>query len=221
MNGPRHGGLSEFGREVVREMNRLGMMVDVSHAADAVFWEVMELSSAPPIASHSSARAVHDHPRNLSDDMLRAIAARGGVVQVNSLGRYIAPLPEIPERQTALADMGRRLAEGPGAPEERLEEFWQRLTELNAQYPPPLATVADFADHIDHIVGVVGVKYVGIGADFDGGGGVEGMRDVSEIANLTHELLRRGYSEEDLQKIWGENLLRVMTNVQAAAAAGR
>jgi membrane dipeptidase len=216
-NGPLHNGLSEFGREVVGEMNRLGIMVDVSHASDQVFWDVLELSTAPPIASHSSARAVHDHPRNLTDDMLRAIAARGGVVQVNTLGSYIATLPQIPERQAALAAMGRQLTTGPGSPDEKMEQFWQAMGEINAKYPPPLATLAIVADHIDHMVDVMGIDHVGVGADFDGGGGVNGMIDVSEIGNLTHELLRRGYSEDDLRKIWSDNLLRVMAQVQGLA----
>jgi membrane dipeptidase len=214
---PMYGGLSEFGRQVVREANRLGMMVDVSHASDDVFWQVMELSSAPPIASHSSARAVYDHPRNLTDDMLRAIAERGGVVQVNSLGNYIADLPQSPERQAALGQMGRALAAEPGPPDAKLEKFWTTMGAINADYPPTLASLSDLADHVDHLVEVMGVDHVGVGADFDGGGGVAGMYDVSEIGNLTAELLRRGYSEDDLRKIWGENLLRVMTEVQALA----
>jgi len=205
----------------VGEMNRLGIMVDVSHASDQVFWDVLELSTAPPIASHSSARAVHDHPRNLTDDMLRAIAALGGVVQVNTLGNYIAKLPQNPERQAALAAMGRELATGPGSPDEKLERFWEAMGDINARYPPTLATVSIVADHLDHLVEVMGIDYVGVGADFDGGGGVDGMIDVSEIPNLTHELLRRGYSEADLRKIWSENLLRVMTQVQALAIGGQ
>ena len=215
--GPKYQGLSEFGRAVVRESNRLGIMVDVSHASDDVFWQVIELSSAPPIASHSSARAVYDHPRNLTDDMLRAIAERGGVVQVNSLSGYIADLPANPERAAAFGKIGRAVASVDGPPEAKMEAFWTAMSEINAQYPAPLAPLSVVANHLDHLVQVMGIDHVGVGADFDGGGGVEGMNDVSEIPNLTAELLRRGYSEEDLRKIWGENLLRVMAQVQAMA----
>ncbi|MDJ0926632.1 MAG: dipeptidase [Gammaproteobacteria bacterium] len=215
--GPLHGGLSEFGREVVREMNRLGIMVDVSHAADSTFWDILEVTTAPPIASHSSARAVHDHPRNLSDDMLQALAERGGVVQVNALSNYVAALDVSPERQAALAEMGRELASMSGGRRANRDRFWAALIDINERYPPPLATLSELVDHIDHLVAVMGIDHVGVGADFDGGGGVDGMYDVSEIGNLTQELLKRGYTEADIQKIWSGNLLRVMAEVQRAA----
>ena len=216
--GPLHGGLSELGKQAVKEMNRAGIMVDVSHASDAAFWDMLKLSTTPPMASHSSARAVYDHPRNMTDDMLKAIAERGGVVQVNTLGSYIAELVNSPERQAALDEMREELraAQG-GSREQALERFWLAMGAVNAKYPPPLATLDDVADHIDHMVAVMGVDHVGVGADFDGGGGVAGMYDVSEIGNLTAELLRRGYSESDIEKIWGGNLLRVLTEVEAMA----
>ena len=193
-----HGGLSELGQQMVREMNRAGIMVDVSHASDKTFWDMLETSSAPVIASHSSARAVYDHPRNLTDDMLRAIADSGGVVQVNSLSGYLADLEISEGRRKAMAEMGRAMVEAREAGDDSMEEFWQIMGKANVEYPPPLATVADVADHIDHMVSIMGIDHVGFGADFDGGGGVEGMYDASEIGNLTLELLRRGYSEEDL-----------------------
>ena len=216
-NGPLHGGLSERGKQVVREMNRAGIMVDVSHASDAAFWDMLELSTTPPMASHSSARGVYDHPRNMTDDMLKAIAERGGVVQVNTLGSYITKLVNSPERQAALDEMREELRAAQGPREAALDRFWLAMGAVNARYPPPLATLTDVADHIDHMVAVMGVDHVGVGADFDGGGGVQGMYDVSEIGNLTHELLRRGYSEADIAKIWGGNLLRVLTEVEAMA----
>ena len=217
-SGPLHGGLSKRGREAVREMNRAGIMVDVSHASDATFWDMMEVSSTPPIASHSSARAVYDHPRNMTDDMLRAIARRGGVVQVNTLSSYIADLKNSPERQAALDEMRAELrADATASAGGAMERFWLAMGAVNARFPPPLATLADVADHIDHMVDVMGIDHVGVGADFDGGGGVSGMYDVSEIGNLTAELLKRGYSETDIAKIWGGNLLRVLDLVESQA----
>ncbi len=215
--GPIHGGLSDLGKQVVKEMNRAGMMVDVSHASDAAFWDMLKLSTTPPMASHSSARAVYDHPRNMTDDMLKAIAERGGVVQVNTLGAYIAELVNSPERQAALDEMREELRAAQGPREQALDRFWLAMGAVNAKYPPPLATLDDVADHIDHMVSVMGIDHVGVGADFDGGGGVAGMYDVSEIGNLTAELLRRGYSESDIEKIWSGNLLRVLTEVEAMA----
>jgi membrane dipeptidase len=212
-----HGGLSDLGRQMVREMNRAGIMVDVSHASDETFWDMVETSSAPVIASHSSARAIYDHPRNLTDEMLRAIAETGGVVQVNTLSDYLADLELSEGRRNAMAEMGRAMAAARKSGDDSMEAFWQALGRANAEFPPPLATVADVADHIDHMVAVMGIDHVGVGADFDGGGGVDGMYDASEIGNLTLELLRRGYSEEDLAKIWSGNLLRVMDEVQALA----
>ena len=219
-SGALHDGLSDFGRDVVAEMNRLGIIVDVSHVADSTFWDVLESSTAPPIASHSSARAVYDHPRNLTDEQLRAIAERGGVVQVNSLGNYIAKLEVDPGRAQALGQMGRELAAMPGSDSDKIERFWTLMSDINAKFLPKLATLSDLADHIDHLVQVMGINHVGIGADFDGGGGVAEMNHVGEIPNLTTELLRRGYSEADLAKIWSGNLLRVMATVQALADEG-
>jgi len=214
-----HGGLSELGRQMVKEMNRAGIMVDVSHASDDTFWDMLETSSAPVIASHSSARAIYDHPRNLTDEMLRAIADKGGVVQVNTLSDYLADLVISEGRRKAMAEMGRAMAAARESGDDSMEAFWQALGRANAEFPPPLATVSDVADHVDHMVSVMGIDHVGVGADFDGGGGVEGMYDASEIGNLTFELLRRGYSEQDLAKIWSGNLLRVMADVQAQASS--
>jgi membrane dipeptidase len=212
-----HGGLSELGREMIREMNRAGIMVDVSHASDETFWDMLETSAAPVIASHSSARAIYDHPRNLTDDMLRALAEKGGVAQVNTLSDYLADLVISEGRRKAMAEMGRAMAAAREAGDDSMEVFWQAVGRANVEFPPPLATVSDVADHIDHMVAIMGIDHVGVGADFDGGGGVEGMFDASEIGNLTFELLQRGYSEEDLGKIWSGNLLRVMSEVQALA----
>jgi membrane dipeptidase len=216
--GPEHGGLSELGRLVIQEMNRLGMMVDISHISDDAAWQAIELSKAPVIASHSSAYAVYPHPRNLNDDLLRKIAETGGVVQMNMLGGYLADLPVQPERQQALREwrnqFGRRIS---ALPPERQDEAVRARAAIDRQFPPALVSLDVVMDHIDHVVKVAGIDHIGIGADFDGGGGVEGCNDVSEIPNITRALLARGYSEEDIGKIWSGNALRVMRANEAVA----
>ena len=167
-----HGGLSAFGREVVREMNRLGIIIDVSHASERAFFDVLETSTHPVIASHSSAYSLHPHPRNLTDEQLEALAARGGVVQVCLYNHF-------------LAKDGK-------------------------------ATLRDAIAHIDHVVRLVGIDHVGIGTDFDGDENQQlpGCRGANELINLTVELLRRGYTADDLEKLWGGNFARVMEQVQ-------
>lgn len=213
-----HGGLSAFGEEVVAEMNRLGIMVDVSHTSHAAQLHAMRVSRAPVIASHSSARALADHPRNMSDEALLALKENGGVAQMVALGGYVKVRPEFDEARRALmAEFGiQRRADFQNLSEEQRAAYQARLDELNAQYPP--ATVSDFVDHIDHAVNLIGVDHVGISSDFDGGGGVVGWNDASETFNVTLELVRRGYSEEDIRKIWGGNLLRVWREVERVAA---
>ena len=216
-NGPEHDGLSELGEAVVREMNRLGIMVDVSHASDDVFYDAIALSKAPIIATHSNARAVTDHNRNMSDEMLKLMADNGGVVQLTMLSSYLRDIPENPEREAAFAELRATLKPaGEMTPEERTA-MRQAFNELNAKYPNPAANVQHAVDHIDHIVKVAGIDHVGIGCDFDGGGGIDGVFDVSEVMNITIELVRRGYSEQDIEKIWGGNLLRVFEQVQSVA----
>ena len=168
-----HNGLSEYGRKVVKELNRLGIMVDMSHAGDKSFYDALELSKAPIIASHSSCRAICNHPRNLTDEQIVALAKKGGVMQICIYDHF-------------LSNDG-------------------------------IASVKTIADHIDHVVNLVGVDYVGIGTDFDGGGGVPGCNGTNEIINLTCELIRRGYGDGDLKKIWGENFLRVLDEVKKIA----
>jgi membrane dipeptidase len=232
-NPPRNGGLSAFGKQVVAEMNRLGMMVDVSHSAPSTFWDVVKLSKAPIIASHSGCRAVNDVDRNLDDDQLRAVAKGGGVVQIVALGSYLKA--DSPERAEAIRALrteiglpagGRGRMGGPPAqamtPEQQAEAqkrraaFMERMREIDAKFPP--ATLKDFADHLDHAVKVAGIDHVGIGTDFDGGGGILGFNDASEAPNVTEELVRRGYSESDIEKIWGGNLLRVWRAVEQVGA---
>ncbi len=209
-----HNGLSAFGLTVVEEMNRLGMMVDVSHASDKAFYDVLEASSKPVIASHSCARALCDNPRNLTDDQLRAIAANGGVVQMCILNEYVkTPAPNAP-RDSAFRVLRNKYRQFKNMTEAQNKAAWQEWQQIDEQFPQTMATVSDVVDHIDHMVKVAGIDHVGIGTDFDGGGGVEGCFDVSEMKNITQELIRRGYSDADIAKIWGENLLRVFRAAQ-------
>jgi membrane dipeptidase len=188
-----HDGLTEFGKDVVREMNRLGMMVDISHVADKTFWDALEVSKAPIFASHSSCRALADVPRNMTDEMIVALAKKGGVVQINFSCGFLK----------AGAGGGR------GRSQEKAPEG-------------PRATLADVVAHIDHVKQIAGVGAVGIGSDFDGIGCTpEGLDDVSKFPNLTRALLEKGYSAEDIRKIYGANLLRVMRGVEQAADQSR
>ena len=215
--GPEHGGISPLGASVVEEMNRLGIMVDVSHGSDDTFYDAIELSKAPIIATHSNARTVTDHPRNMSDDMLRLIAKNGGVVQLTMLSDYLRNAPENPERDSALESLRASLKPSNEMTEDERKLARDQLRKIRAQYPDPLATVKNAVDHIDHIVRIAGIDHVGIGCDFDGGGGIDGVFDVSGVMNITIELARRGYSEQDIEKIWSGNILRVFTEVQAIA----
>ncbi|MDX9928867.1 MAG: dipeptidase [Bacteroidales bacterium] len=214
-NGSEHDGLSAFGEEVVAEMNRLGIMVDVSHISDASFYDVIRLSKAPVIASHSSCRAICENPRNLDDDMLLALKENGGVIQICILGNYlIGPNPELEARNAQI----RAKYEGLGelTPEQRS----QMRDELNAarRELQKVANVSDAVDHIDHVVQVIGIDHVGVGTDFDGGGGVEGCRTVADMKNITIELVRRGYSKKEIEKIWGGNFMRVFREVERIAS---
>ena len=215
--GPEHNGLSAFGEQVVREMNRLGIMVDVSHASDDVFFDAIAISEAPIIATHSNARTVTEHDRNMSDEMLRLMAENGGVVQLTLLSSYLRDDPPNPERSAALQELRSSMKNVSSMTLEERAERRLAFNEINKKFPTPLATVEDVVDHIDHMVSVAGIDHVGIGCDFDGGGGIDGVFDASEVMNITIELVRRGYSEEDIEKIWGKNVMRVFEEVQRVA----
>jgi membrane dipeptidase len=215
-SGPEHGGLSAFGEEVVREMNRTGMLIDVSHISDESFYDVLELTKAPVIASHSSCRALCESPRNLNDDMLQALKKNGGVIQICLLSEYLKqpePNPEFDAKVQELREKWQQMGE---LTDEQREQRWREFSGLKDKYVKR-ATVADAVNHIQHAVDVIGIDYVGIGSDFDGGGGIEGCSDVSGMKNITRELIRRGYSREDIAKIWGGNFLRVMRQAHALA----
>jgi membrane dipeptidase len=210
-NPPEHRGLSAFGRDVVREMNRVGMMVDISHVSKDCMMQATAMSTKPVIASHSSTSALANVPRNMDDEQLRAVARNGGVVQIVAFAAYVKVDPA--EKRAAIDSVRRAMGVtgGRGAlaalsPEQR-DAYQRAIAAIEQRWPGP--TVADFVNHIDHAVKVIGIDHVGISSDFDGGGGVTGWRDAAETMNVTAELLRRGYTEEQIRKLWAENTLRV------------
>ncbi|MEE8559020.1 MAG: dipeptidase [Myxococcota bacterium] len=221
MPEPEHHGLTPFGEDVVRELNRLGMMVDVSHVSDETFWDVLRVTSAPVIASHSSCRAVTDHPRNLSDDMLRAVARNGGVVQINFYPGYIDEGVRESSRQLYL-----QLRPEIKSLRDRHDDdpvlLRRALRDLYRAHPFPRPPLDTLLDHFDHAIRVAGPDHVGIGADWDGVPSMpEGMEDVSHLPALTLGLLRRGHSKEAVLKVLGGNLLRVLERVEGVARRTR
>ena len=218
--GSEHDGVSAFGEEVITEMNRLGIMVDVSHVSKAAMLDAVRMSRAPVIASHSSTRALADTPRNMDDEQLLALGENGGVIQVVALGAFVSDTDrsrsaeirslrtEIGLNSDGAVDLADLLAS-------QRAEYARRMADIDQQWPP--VDVAMFVDHIDHAIEVIGIGHVGISSDFDGGGGVDGWNDASETLNVTLELVRRGYTEEEIAALWGGNLLRVLREVERVA----
>ena len=213
-----YGGLSDFGREVVAEMNRLGIIIDVSHASKNTMMQAVSLSEAPIIASHSGARALADESRNLDDEQLLALRDNGGVVHVVALDGFLKSVPEKDAAMSALREeMGlTTYAAFRNLSEEQRAEYESRVAELDERWPP--ADVKTWVDHVDYLVNLIGIDHVGVGTDFDGGGGIAGFNDASEAPNVTAELIRRGYSDEDIAKIWSGNFLRVLRENESVAA---
>ena len=233
-------GISPMGERVIAEMNRLGIMVDVSHPSKGSMLKAAELSKAPLIASHSAVRALANVPRNMDDEMLKALAKTDGVIQMVGFAGYIkTPKPDSPERAAALTALRtefgipepepRQASGAPGSTRAtqaaidalataRRASYNDKLADINKRLPAdPMATVKDFVNHIDYAVKLIGVDHVGISSDFDGGGGLADWRDAADTFNVTLELVRRGYTEEQIGKIWSGNLLRVMEKTQAVA----
>jgi membrane dipeptidase len=218
---PEHNGLTDFGKQVVREMNRLGMMVDISHVSDTTFYDALETSSAPIIASHSSCRALASAPRNMTDDMLRALAAKGGVVHINYYEGFLDS--GFQERQAALKDEMTQQ----DAIDESTPKFGDRtqngpaVRKINAARLAKLGRIplSELLDHFEHAVKIAGIDHVGLGSDFDGVDDMlpEGMEDISRMPNLVRGLMERGFSDDDILKILGGNTLRVMREVEQAA----
>ncbi len=232
-----HNGLSELGKEAVNQMNRLGIMIDVSHPSKEAMKQMIALSKAPIIASHSSARALCDHSRNLDDEQLKLMKANGGVVQAVAFSAYL-DIKKDSIRSAYMKNIHKKVSDSLGMEWYERTQF-RSLTQSQrdtfmANYPkvlnlgkilaakdpnaPEAVNVADFVDHVDYMVDLIGIDHVGISSDFDGGGGIEGWSDASETFNVTLELVKRGYTQEEIAKLWGENLLRVLDEVQAVAA---
>ena len=223
---PLHNGISEFGKKVVAEMNRLGIMCDVSHISEKSFWDLIEISKAPIIASHSGCSALNPVNRNLTDEQLNALKKNGGVIQIVALGGFLKA--ETPEHREAVRDLREELAfpsrremrrmtrEEMEALRPKFEEYRKRLEEIEKNIPG--TNIQDYVNHIDHAVKVAGIDHVGIGTDFDGGAGIPGFNNHGEALNVTIELVRRGYSAKEIKKIWGSNLLRVWRDVERIAS---
>jgi membrane dipeptidase len=218
MNSAADTGMSDFGRAVVQRANQLGMMVDVSHASDTCVRDALKVSTAPVIASHSGARAVLDHPRNLPDDLLRAIAAKGGVIQAVAYKEF---LKHDPAREAAEEKLQKAVAKAAGDTKydsdkhDYLPAMAAGMAKIQQQHPLP--TLDDYLEQIRHMVQVAGIDHVGIASDFDGGGGITGWADASETRNLTAAMRRHGFSDADIAKLWGGNLLRVWSEVERDA----
>jgi membrane dipeptidase len=203
---------------VVRELNRLGVMVDISHVADKTFFDALEVSRAPMIASHSSCRALSEHPRNMTDEMIKALAAKGGVIQINYLDGFIGrELADYNRKRTAL--MKEFEKQIPGNDRESMLKRREEATKQLGAAPKVGWEV--IVEHIDHAVKLVGADHVGLGSDFDGGSMPVGMEDASQLPKITEALLRKGYSESDIRKILGENTLRLLAEVERVAAQSK
>ena len=231
-----HNGLSELGEEVISEMNKYGMMIDISHPSKEAMRQIIELSKAPIIASHSSARALSDHSRNLDDEQLQWIKENGGVVQTVAFAGYVDV-----EKNAKFQELVNEVLHNAAAkenfkilsydqykelPEKQAKQYYKQYQKIQQTIKPQLdeleqtadpVNVADFVNHIDYMVDKIGINHVGISSDFDGGGGIYGWNDASETLNVTKELIRRGYSTQEIEKLWGGNLLAVMDKVQAVA----
>ncbi len=233
-----YNGLSDMGKEAVKEMNRLGIMIDVSHPSKEAFKQMISLSKAPIIASHSSARALCDHSRNLDDEQLKMLKENGGVIQTVAFKSYlntdkyearnekVKEIEKIVMDSLGMASISRK--EVMALPAEERDTYIGKYMQVRGIVAlktktmtnlPPAVDVADFVNHIDYIVKLIGIDHVGISSDFDGGGGIEGWSDASETFNVTLELVKRGYTEAEIEKLWGGNLLRVLDEVQALAAS--
>jgi membrane dipeptidase len=212
-------GLSPLGKEWVKEANRLGIVIDGSHSSDETIAQLIDLSATPIILSHHGVDALNEHPRNAPDDLLRKLAAKGGVIQMNALGSFLKPLQQTPERTQAIAALRAKWGNSDSLPADRYELYLDEANAIDRQYPEVRATFEDYMQQVLYAIRLIGVDHVGFGADWDGGGGVDGLRDVSQLPKVTARLLAEGYTKADLQKMWGGNVLRLVKAAEDYAAS--
>lgn len=215
--GPEWHGLSPLGRQFVAEANRLGVVLDASHASDEALRQMIALSHAPILCSHSGVKAMFDHPRNVSDADLRALAAKGGVIQINAFSAYMVAQPKIPEREAAMKALMPKFARYDAMTSAERRALMAERKEIDRRWPVPRATFDDVMKHLLHAIEVAGIDHVGISGDFDGGGGVDGFNDVTDYPKISAALLARGFAAADVAKVWGGNALRVLEQAQALA----
>ncbi|HUR57949.1 MAG TPA: dipeptidase [Opitutaceae bacterium] len=217
---PEWGGVSPLGREAIAECNRLGLLLDGSHASDDATRQLIALSKTPVLLTHSSCKAINDHKRNVDDDLLRLLASSGGVIQMNTVSRFLVKTPANAELDALVAKLVTRAA-ARGIKDDKVAEITRETYRLRWQQTKPRATLADFLQHLFHAIDIAGAAHVGIGADMDGGGGVIGLEDVSDYPKITLALLRRGVSEDDVAKIWGGNVLRLLRAAEEFAKGAK
>lgn len=218
-DAPEWHGLSPLGKQFVAEANRLGVVLDGSHSSDEVLDQLITLSKTPVILTHSGCKAVFNHPRNVDDARIKALAASGGVIQVDAYSSYLIETPKNAERDAAVAALRAKAGARAKMTEAERAGFMAEMKAIDAKYPVPKATFEDFMNHLNHALKVAGVDHVGIGIDFDGGGGVTGLNDASDYWKISERLLAEGYTRDDLAKIWGGNVLRLLRAAEAAKAA--
>jgi membrane dipeptidase len=211
---PQWNGLSPKGRELAALAMDLGMVMDASHSADSVFDQMLGLARSPIILSHSGCRALHDHPRNIDDARIKKLAAAGGTIQINSYNQYLIDVPRDPERDKARGALYEKLENlsgmTPAQAAAAVREVAMGMKTINARYPQPRATFETYMSHVTHALDLVGPEHVGVGADWDGGGGVTGFEDVTALPKITERLVKLGYTETQLEGFWGDNALRVL-----------
>ncbi len=208
-------GLSPEGVEFVKQANAMGVLIDQSHSNDLVLDQMLALSKAPIILTHSGCKAIYNHPRNIDDDRLRALAKAGGVIQINAFNAYMIDIPKNPDRDAAMAELQKKYGPGNARADEQRKAAMAEMAAINARYPQPRATFDDFLKHLFHAIQVAGIDHVGIGPDFDGGGGLTGFEDAADYPKITQALLKAGYSKADIEKVWSGNALRVLAAAQA------
>ena len=216
VTGEKFDGLSPLGEELVKKANELGMILDGSHAADTTVYDMIELSTTPLILSHTGVDGVYEHFRNIPDELLLAVAEDGGVIQINAYGSYLEALEPSPERTQALEELDAEFGDTADMDKETMTRYWEARRALNDEFPPPRSTFEKFMEHMLYALELVGPDHVGMGADWDGGGGVDGMSDITFLPKVTAALIDAGYTKEDIQKIWSGNMLRLLRAAEEA-----